>query len=354
MPSLDVHTIGAGGGSIARMDPGGALVVGPESAGADPGPACYGRGGERPTVTDANVVAGRLPEEVEFPGLGRLDADAARRALGKGEVSAAGVLAVVNASMVRAIRRVSVERGIDPRGLALVAFGGAGPLHACALADALGMPAVVVPPRAGVLSAAGLLAAPRQVDLVKSWGAPRDHAGAVAAMGTLAEAAAAQLGPADRGRSTECRGDDTFHSGQRGEGAPADPGRSTECRGDDTFHSGQRAEGATTAAIEVETLFDCRYAGQGHELSVAMIEGFGAEHQRRNGFARPEAPVEVVALRASARLPSPVQLGDLPDPGGRSGVVTGPAVIAEADCTIWVAEGWKASVGGGGAWVLTR
>jgi N-methylhydantoinase A/oxoprolinase/acetone carboxylase beta subunit len=354
MPSLDVHTIGAGGGSIARMDPGGALVVGPESAGADPGPACYGRGGERPTVTDANVVAGRLPEGVEFPGLGRLDADAARRALGKGEVSAAGVLAVVNASMVRAIRRVSVERGIDPRGLALVAFGGAGPLHACALADALGMPAVVVPPRAGVLSAAGLLAAPRQVDLVKSWGAPRDHAGAVAAMGTLAEAAAAQLGPADPGRSTECRGDDTFHSGQRGEGAPADPGRSTECRGDDTFHSGQRAEGATTAAIEVETLFDCRYAGQGHELSVAMIEGFGAEHQRRNGFARPEAPVEVVALRASARLPSPVQLGDLPDPGGRSGVVTGPAVIAEADCTIWVAEGWKASVGGGGAWVLTR
>jgi 5-oxoprolinase (ATP-hydrolysing) len=104
----------------------------------------------------------------------------------------------------------------------------------------------------------------------------------------------------------------------------------------------------------VETLFDCRYAGQGHELSVATIEGFGAEHQRRNGFARPDAPVEVVALRASARLPSPVQLADLPDPGGRSGVVVGPAVIAEADCTIWVADGWKASVGGGGAWVLTR
>ncbi len=318
MPSLDVHTIGAGGGSIARMDPGGALVVGPESAGADPGPACYGRGGERPTVTDANVVAGRLPEAVEFPGLGRLDADAARRALGKGEVSAAGVLAVVNASMVRAIRRVSVERGIDPRGLALVAFGGAGPLHACALADALGMPAVVVPPRAGVLSAAGLLAAPRQVDLVKSWGDPRDHEAAVAALAQLAQAAAAHLGPADPG--------------------PAGP----------------LGEGDTTAAIEVETLFDCRYAGQGHELSVPSIEGFGAEHQRRNGFARPEAPVEVVALRASARLPSPVQLGDLPDPGGRSGVVAGPAVIAEADCTIWVGEGWKASVGGGGAWVLTR
>jgi N-methylhydantoinase A/oxoprolinase/acetone carboxylase beta subunit len=341
MPSLDVHTIGAGGGSIARMDPGGALVVGPESAGANPGPACYGRGGMRPTVTDANVVAGRLPEGVELAGLGRLDADAARRALGKGEVSAAGVLDVVNANMVRAVRRVSVERGIDPRGLALVAFGGAGPLHACALADALGMPAVVVPPRAGVLSAAGLLAAPRQVDLVKSWGDPRDHSGAVAAMAELAEAAVAQLRPAVaqlRPAVADLR--------------PADPGRSTNRCGDDGLYSGQGS--GTEAGVEVETLFDCRYAGQGHELSVATIEGFGAEHQRRNGFARPDAPVEVVALRASARLPSPVQLADLPDPGGRSGVVVGPAVIAEADCTIWVADGWKASVGGGGAWVLTR
>ncbi len=181
MPSLDVHTIGAGGGSIARLDPGGALVVGPESAGAEPGPACYRRGGQRPTVTDANVAAGRIPADLEFPGLGRLDATAAGEALDRAGVSAEGVLAVVNANMVRALRQVSVARGVDPRGLALVAFGGAGPLHGCALADALDMAAVVVPARAGVLSAAGLLAAPRQVDLVESWPDPADHQGAARA-----------------------------------------------------------------------------------------------------------------------------------------------------------------------------
>jgi len=311
MPSLDVHTIGAGGGSVARLDAGGALVVGPESAGAVPGPACYGRGGARPTVTDANVVAGRIPEELEFPGLGRLDGIAAREALEAAGVTAEGVLAVVDANMVRALRRVSVERGIDPRGLALVAFGGAGPLHACGLADALGMSVVVVPARAGVLSAAGMLGAPRQVDLVRGWPHPEDHAGAVTALAALAADAVAQLGV---------------------------PGAGVE----------------ENAEVEVETLFDCRYAGQSHELVVATIEGFGREHERRNGFSRAEALVEVVALRASARRPSPVRWVDLPDPGGRWGVVVGPAVIAEADCTVWVAEGWTASVGGGNAWVLTR
>ena len=158
-PALDVHTIGAGGGSIARVDPGGALVVGPESAGADPGPACYGRGGVRPTVTDANLVAGHIPPAAAFGGL-TLDRAAAAAALDAAGVTADGVLAVVDANMEQALRAVSVERGVDPRGLALVAFGGAGPLHACALADALGMPAVVVPARAGVLSAVGLLTAP--------------------------------------------------------------------------------------------------------------------------------------------------------------------------------------------------
>src|SRR5207244_4327509 len=169
LPSLDVHTIGAGGGSIARIDPGGALVVGPSSAGAVPGPACYGRGGVEATVTDADLAAGRISPRSSFPGLGRLDADAARAALSRSGVTAEGVIEVVDAAMVQAVRVVSVERGVDPRGLALVAFGGAGPLHACALADALGMPAVVVPPRAGVLSAVGLLSASRQVDVVVSW-----------------------------------------------------------------------------------------------------------------------------------------------------------------------------------------
>ncbi len=149
MPSLDVHTIGAGGGSIARLDDGGALLVGPRSAGAVPGPACYGRGGTEPTVTDADLVAGRIPAGAAFPGLGALDLDAARAALETAGVSAEGVLAVVDAAMEEAIRVVTVERGVDPRGLALVAFGGAGPLHACALAEALDMEAVIVPARAG-------------------------------------------------------------------------------------------------------------------------------------------------------------------------------------------------------------
>jgi N-methylhydantoinase A/oxoprolinase/acetone carboxylase beta subunit len=112
--------------------------------------------------------------------------------------------------------------------------------------------------------------------------------------------------------------------------------------------------GPAEPAIEATTLFDCRYAGQSHELSVASIQEFPAEHKRRNGFARPDAPVEVIALRASARQPSTLAIGDLPDPGGRAGVIVGPATIAEVDCTIWVAEGWTALVGGGGAWVLTR
>jgi N-methylhydantoinase A/oxoprolinase/acetone carboxylase beta subunit len=302
MPSLDVHTIGAGGGSIARIDRGGALIVGPESAGADPGPVCYGRGGERPTVTDADLVAGRIPADEGLPGLGRLDATAARSALARSSLTAEGVIAVVDANMVRAVRRVSVERGVDPRGLALVAFGGAGPLHACALADALGMPAVVVPPRAGVLSAAGIVAAPRQVDLVRSWPRPADHAGASRAVGELGARAASGLG-----------------------------------------------DGAM-----VETSMDCRYAGQSHELTVASVSDFESEHRRRNGFTRAGSPIEVVALRAVARVQSPVWLAELPDPGNRRGPVKGPAVVAEADCTVWVASGWTAAVDQGGAWILTR
>jgi N-methylhydantoinase A/oxoprolinase/acetone carboxylase beta subunit len=292
--------------------------VGPHSAGAVPGPACYGRGGRLATVTDANVVAGRIPANLEFPGLGRLDPTAARQAIDEAGVSAEGILEVVNANMVRALRRVSVERGVDPRGLALVAFGGAGPLHGCALADALGMSAVIVPARAGVLSAAGMLAAPRQVDLVMSWKEPRDHEGATGAAAELAAEARRRL---------------------------ADPG---------AVQGAGRRRLADPGAIEVETLLDCRYAGQGHEISVSAIDDFHDEHKRRNGFARVDTPVEVVALRASARMASPISLADLPDPGGRAGTVVGPEVIAEPDCTIWVAEGWTASVGGGGAWVLTR
>jgi N-methylhydantoinase A len=173
LPTLAVHTVGAGGGSIVRKDVGGALRVGPESAGAEPGPACYGRGGELPTVTDANLLLGRLPSAL--PGGIELDEDAARRAFGDLDPHAA--IEVVNAEMTRALRVVSVEQGLDPRDFALVAFGGAGPLHACALADELELRTVLVPAAAGVLSALGLVAADDRRDAVRSYAMPLADAG---------------------------------------------------------------------------------------------------------------------------------------------------------------------------------
>ncbi|MDP9006958.1 MAG: hydantoinase/oxoprolinase family protein, partial [Actinomycetota bacterium] len=315
LPSLDIHTVGAGGGSIARLDTGGALVVGPRSAGAVPGPACYGRGGEEPTVTDADLVLGRIPPGAAFPGLGGLDVEAAGAALARAGVDAGGVVAVVDAGMEQALRQVSVARGVDPRELALVAFGGAGPLHACALAEALGMPAVIVPPRAGVLSAVGLLCSPVQHDLVRSWPTPRDHAGLDTVLEEMAE----------RARSELC--------GQ--------------------MASLSHVDGPDAGEVEVETALDCRYAGQSHELTVSTLADFAVEHRRRNGFDRPEAPVEVVALRARAIRPAPLEVTELPPPPERR-PAEGPTVVSEPDCTIWVAEGWRADPGPVGALLLTR
>ena len=296
LPALDVHTVGAGGGSIARVDAGGALAVGPRSAGAVPGPACYGRGGAESTVTDADLVLGRIPADSVFPDLGRLDVAAARRALERAGVTAEGVVRVVDAAMERAVRVVTVERGVDPRELALVAFGGAGPMHACAIAEALGMRAVVVPPRAGVCSAAGLLCAPKSREVVHSLG----RASLADALARVEREARARVG-----------------------------------------------DGAI-----VETAVDCRYAGQSHELTVASPDDFPAEHQRRNGHARPGAPIEVIAVRARASIPAPLRITDLPDVE-RSRVV-GPAVVAEPDCTMWVPEGWHAEPRELGAWVVRQ
>jgi N-methylhydantoinase A len=173
LPTVDVHTVGAGGGSIARRDRGGALLVGPESAGARPGPACYGHGGSEPTVTDANLVLGRLPDRLA--GALELDGSAAVRALG--DLDPADVVRAVDAEMLRALRVVTVERGRDPRDCALVAFGGAGPLHACALAEELEIGTVLVPAAAGVLSALGLAAADERRDSVRAVLAPLGEAG---------------------------------------------------------------------------------------------------------------------------------------------------------------------------------
>ena len=305
LPSLAVHTIGAGGGSIAAIDAGGALTVGPRSAGARPGPACYRLGGTDPTVTDADLVLGRIPVDHPLPGLGRLDVDAARAALTRAGVTAAGVVAVVDAAMERAVRSVTVEQGVDPRELALVAFGGAGPLHACSVAESLGMHTVIVPARAGVFSAVGLVGSPRRRELVRSWNGAGDLTAALAEL-------------ADRARTAVGATPDT----------PDTP---------DTL---------------VETFVDCRYRGQSHELTVPSVAAFAAAHAQRNGYTRDGVEVEVVALRARASRPAPLRLTDLPVPP--RAVVTGPAVVAETDCTMWVPEGWIARPGATGAWMVTR
>ena len=179
LPSVDLHTVGAGGGSIARVDAGGALRVGPESAGAEPGPACYGKGGAEPTVTDANLLLGRLPGTLA--GAIELDRAAAERALDG--IDPEAVVSVVNAEMIRALRVVSVERGHDPREFALVAFGGAGPLHACELAEELEIATVLVPEAAGVLSALGLVASDERRERVRAYVVPLEEAGELPADG---------------------------------------------------------------------------------------------------------------------------------------------------------------------------
>ena len=295
LPALDIHTIGAGGGSIVGIDAGGALTVGPQSAGAVPGPACYRRGGTQPTVTDADLVLGRIPIDAPFPGLGVLDRAAAVQALDRVGVDAAGVVAVVDTLMAGAVRRVTVERGIDARDVAIVAFGGAGPLHACGVADLLGVTTVVVPPRSGVLSAVGLLCAPEQREVV------------VSALGRT--------------------------------------------------RSEVEAEAASRAAAllpgeAVELAYDCRYRGQSHEITVPSVEAFDAVHERYNGYAHVGATVEVIAVRARVARRADVHVDRLPVVHRASAV--GPAVVAEPDCTIWIPPDWTAAPGPLGALLLHR
>ena len=304
VPSLDIHTIGAGGGSIAWIDGGGALRVGPRSAGASPGPACYGQGGIEPTVTDADVASGRIPDDAVFGDLGPIDPARARDSLARLGVGADDIVAVVVAEMSQAVRAVTIERGVDPRALALVAFGGAGPLHACELAESLGMRTVVVPAGAGVLSAVGLLGAAVERDLVITWAGGTDHTGL--------EQAGAHLAARARDELVDLLG----------------------------------------GAVEpdVTTSLDCRYVGQGHELRVASVVEFGGAHRRRNGYERTDVAVEVVAVRARASVPSPVAWPGI-EPRRP---VTGPAVVADPDCTIHVPRGWVGRVGALGALVLER
>ena len=269
LPMLDVATVSAGGGSIAWADSGGALRVGPQSAGARPGPAAYGLGGDRPTVTDANVVLGRLPADAPLGGRIALDADAARAAVAglaaelgmEVEACAEGILEVAVQEMVRALRLVSVERGEDPREAALIAFGGAGPLHACAVADELGVRRVVAPPAAGVLAALGLVMAGERRDYVQTVLARVDAGDDLAALlAPLAERARAELPGAAR-----C--------------AP-------------------RPTAATSARATRSRSTGTRRAPEG-ELAAAFHDA----HAARYGDAEPGRPVEAVSLRLAAERP---------------------------------------------------
>jgi N-methylhydantoinase A len=293
-PSLDIHTIGAGGGSIAWRDSGGALRVGPESAGAEPGPACYGHGGASATVTDANLVLGRLGPKGLLGGRMSLDAARAHEAVARlaaplglsAPETARGIVRVVNASMALALRRVTVQRGVDPAGLALLAFGGAGPLHAGALARELGIRTILIPPAPGLLCAMGLLVEDLRADAVRTW------------VGPLQDGCLARLDAQFR----ELEGEAAAWLDR--EGVP-----------------GQRRR--------VERWLDLRYEGQNYELLVpvpgeawgnggveVLRRHFLRAHERAYGFAAEDEPVQVVNLRLVARgLAMPPTLPRRP-PGG--------------------------------------
>ncbi|HEX2398092.1 MAG TPA: hydantoinase/oxoprolinase family protein [Solirubrobacteraceae bacterium] len=354
LPMLDVHTVGAGGGSVAWRDPGGALRVGPRSAGADPGPACYGRGGREPTVTDASLLLGYLDEDSELAGGVRLRREAAAeavgglaRAFGIGEPECAeGIVRVASAEMARALRVVSVRRGVDPRRYALLAFGGAGPMHAGAVADELGMERILCPPASGVLAALGLVVSERRRD--------------------------AQ-------RSVLRSGDDLTRD------AIVADWEALAARARQALDSSQAPVRAT---------YELRYRGQAFELPVEvpeapatpeqLREAFEATHEEHYGYRDDQAEVELVTMRVTAALAGPdldlegrdADLPERPDEpaGARAAVfdgtqreaalwrgvpaqgcpLTGPAICELAEATVVVAPGWRGAAGPTGTIVLER
>ena len=272
LPMLAIHTVGAGGGSTAWRDAGGALRVGPRSAGADPGPACYGRGGTEPTVTDANLVLGLLASDAPLAGGVELDLDAARDAVGTlaDELGldlldcAEGIRRVAGAEMIRALRVVTVQRGIDPRRFALLPFGGAGPLHATQIADELGIETIVCPRASGVLSAVGLVVSARRRDVQQS----------VLLAGEALTAEAVSQAVTELGERA------------------------------------RRALGEDDA--ELSATYELRYRGQAFELAVSastepepeqLREAFEAQHEDRYGYSDPEQTLELVTIRVTATLP---------------------------------------------------
>lgn len=356
LPIVDIHTVGSGGGSLAYMDAGGALHVGPQSAGANPGPACYGLSSGEPqaTTTDANLILGRLSPERFLGGAMRLNSDRARQALAataaamgvdKEEEAAWDVIQVANATMERAIRRISVERGFDPRRFTLVAFGGAGPLHACDLAERLQIPRVLIPPAPGALSALGMLVAAPTKDYSQTVMIRLDESSAESVGGTLA------------GRFRPLW---------------------------DKALSEMAAEGHAPEQVVHTRYLDMRYLGQSHEIPVPtgatengrdLAERFHQAHELRYGYRHESARMEIVTLRLQVqaaggapemhRLPpalpgsSPPMVDESPVwlAGGaqrsalyerghfRSGHrLKGPAIIFQYDTTTVVPPGWSMRV----------
>lgn len=326
IPLVDIHTVGAGGGSIARLDPGGALLVGPESAGADPGPICYGRGGREVTVTDAHVWLERLPAAAFLGGARTLDREAVREPLTAlatrmgvtPEEAAQGIVQVANATMERALRVISVERGVDPSELHLMAFGGAAGLHAVELATRLGARGVLVPPDPGLASAWGMLAAP----VVR-----------------------------DRTRTVLLRSD----APDEGEGV-----REGMDRMEEEARRELEAEGFPGDELRARREVDARYLGQSWELTVpeeGWTEAFHHAHLERYGYRRESQPVEAVTLRVRVQAPgveAPNRATESGDGGGgtegpvvqRSALaaghwVEGPVILVEYSATTWCPGGWE-------------
>jgi N-methylhydantoinase A len=349
LPMLAVHTVGAGGGSIAWRDPGGALRVGPQSAGADPGPACYGRGGSKPTVTDANLVLGYLASDSPLAGGVELDSSAAGSTVGELADGlglellecAEGIVRVANAEMVRALRVVTVQRGIDPRRFALVAFGGAGPLHAAAIADELGIERILCPRASGVLAALGLVVSPRRRDVQRSVLWSRES--------LTGDAVATEVEELSR-RAREALGEPD---------------------------------------AELTAVYELRYRGQAFELAVGadlapelddLRAGFEAEHEDRYGYSDAEQQLELVTIRVSATVPgAEIELGgatggERPEETSRAAVIAGeqleltalrgppapgtsidgPVVVELAESTLLVPPRWTGEVDDSGTIVICR
>ncbi len=370
LPMVDVHTVGAGGGSVAWRDPGGALRVGPRSAGAEPGPACYGRGGAEPTVTDADLLLGYLAADSPLAGGVRLDRDAAERAVAglAGELglerneTAEGIVRVANQEMLRALRVVTVERGVDPRRFALLPFGGAGPMHAVALAEQLEVSRIVCPRASGVLSALGLIAAGRRRDTARTLllaGSEITAERLAREVRELAELAGEGLADAELEVVYELR-----YSGQAFE-LPI-PGNARVPRGREGAPPGATRSGVGGATRDV--VVDPR----------RLAEDFADAHEARYGYRDPEAELELVNLRVAAVLPGPrlrprAAEGGEPAKGTRrarfggewletrvlrgepaEGVqASGPCVFELPEATLVVPPGWNASVDAAGTITAT-